>query len=112
MWTKADTEYDADASEFMLAQKQARKKWLIGGGLAIVGAVLLVWAGKGILYSSANSEREYDRARALYLKENGCKVTSHRDDKWEHHFLGDYWEHIPGETCYSCTKVKAFCENE
>jgi hypothetical protein len=107
MWTQADTEYDADASEFMLAQKRTRRKWLIGVTLGV-----LVWAGSGILFSVARSEREYERVRAAYLKANGCTVTSHRDSDWKYHPFGDYWEHIPGETCYSCTKVDPFCEDE
>lgn len=75
-------------------------------GLSL-GALILTWCGSGVIDSVAAVEREHDR----WLEENGCQVTRHRDGRWTYHWFGDYYEHVPGETCYRCEKTgEQFCE--
>lgn len=109
-WTQEDMEGDTEVSVWFVTQKRARKKKM----LAALGLIALVlggtWIGIKVTLGVARvDERERIEFNA-FLKGNGCKLVSHRDDKWIHHFWQDYWEHIPGEDCYECSKTgKKFC---
>lgn len=106
MWTQAETESDVDVSKWMLAQRRARRKKMLIWAAVIAGTLLVTWLGIQVLFSVAGVEREHDQ----WLKDNGCKVVSHREGEWKYSMVWDYWEHIPGETCYRCKKIDAFCE--
>ena len=105
-WTLKETQDDIEIGKLLSAQRRLRKKRLLIGSGLLVAALFVTWFSSQVLFSVAADEREYDR----WLEQNGCKAVSHREGEWNHHFLGDYWEHIPGETCYECKSVKPFCD--
>jgi hypothetical protein len=105
MWTKQDVEDDAAVNEFMNSQRKATRKKVLVFGSLVIAALLVTWFASNVLFSFATIEREHEQ----WLKDNNCKVTSHREGEWNYHWIGDYYEHIPEETCYQC-KTEAFCE--
>ncbi len=106
-WTQEDMEGDAEVSVWMFHQKRQRKKKIFIFALFVVTALLATWIFTVAMSTAANMSREHDK----WLKDNGCKVVSHRDGEWKYHFFGDYYEHIPSETCYRCKKTgEEFCE--
>lgn len=99
-------EGDADVSVWMFRQKrQRRRKAFLSVGL-ILGVLMITWIFSVVMSTAASMSREHEQ----WLKDKGCKVTSRRDGEWKYHFFGDYYEHIPSETCYRCADGKGFCE--
>ena len=99
-------EGDAEVSVWMFHQKRKRRrKMLLFAGL-VLGALTVTWIFSELMSTDAAITREHDK----WLKDKGCKVISHRDGEWEHHWIGNYNEYIPSETCYRCADGKEFCE--
>ena len=106
MWTQQETQDEIEIGKLLIAQKRLRRKRLLIFGALILCALSITWMVDRVLFSVAKDERAYDQ----WLENNGCKIVSKRKSEWEYHAWGDYWEHIPGETCYECKSVKPFCD--
>lgn len=107
-WTPEEMEGDTEVSIWMMRQKRDRRRKVGIFVICLSGILLVTWIGIFALGQIAESSRRHDS----WLQANGCKVTKRRESKWTHHFWGDYWEYIPGEVCYKCSKTgESFCED-
>lgn len=107
-----DTESQDDIAAFHRARRRYLRRCLLVFVGVLVSTMFLTWCGRSVLFGVAKGQRAYEREREQWLEERGCVVTRHREEVWNYHFFLDYWEHIPGETCYRCAKGETFCENE
>lgn len=107
-WTPEDMEGEAEASVWFFHQRRLRRKKMAIG----VGLVAAVLATTWIFASVMSVSARYEIQREQWLKDNGCLVTRRKDSELKYHFWGEYWERIPGEVCFKCSKTgESFCED-
>jgi hypothetical protein len=107
-WTPEDMAAEAEVSIWLVQQKRQRRKRMAIGAGAVFAVLFVTWLFAHVMGVANKHRIQYEQ----WLENNGCHITSKKDSEWKYHLLGDYWERIPGEVCYKCSKTgESFCKD-